>query len=344
MNNSNLIFFNYNNKSYLYSKAKNNLFRTSEIAEKYFTQSILGDEGDDEVKILQKELDDLNRERFSNQLNTEEIYVKVTNEDINIIIEELKVIDFKKNIKYLFVFEFDNIGSQIENFFDLNIFFKDKNLNFRFLFKENLNFHFHSLVIKKILEHKFEFMFYSDINSLTLFNEKSNVRGKLFIELRLNTIEDLNRINELEIPTNYFLMLKSYDGIVSQEIMRNLTFKFEKYILDQSYNVSNFMNIVRLLKYDFQDNRNKSFYSKDIKDNNKCNMCWAKKICHTTKLYDIYSESPFNSNLNDGNCDSIKSLVKKYFQCLIMFKNKHIKNILPKVFENNGYKIKLINP
>jgi len=342
--NTNYVFFHHNEKKYLYSRTKNSLFSSSEIAEKYFnkSQDFLDQ---NEVNLIDLEFENLTKENIDTGTNEIEIYIKISSVTIDSIINDLKNNIYNIDLNYFFIFEFDNNKPEIEKIFTLYSFLKNQNFRIKFLLKEKLNYIFDITTIKRIREIGLEFIFYTNCDSLINFLENYEIKGKIYIELRLDSEEDIVTFNNLYLPNNFFVMLSSTNKNISEKILLLLKEKLEKYLADQSYNISNYIDIIRILKYNFSNNKSKVFQFKNLVSvNNKCQDCWANKICHTTRLFEIYNKNPTVDFLSETNCNDIRKLIIKYFQIKLEFRKDFIQKLSPKIFEKNSFKIKLINP
>ena len=197
MNQSTITYFKYDQKGYIYSKKVNNLFQVSDLGMKSFSDPVpTHTKQDDELNVLQKELTDLST-----------IY------DINPTYKEVylagSMIDITHNLSSqmalcnnaLFILEFQEEISDLEQLFVIHEKIRVQNRSIRFLIKQDLKFQLSNNLIKKIIQSKIDFIYYSDFHDFSTFINTRNVIGKVYIDLKLNTIEELYKFEQMDVGT-----------------------------------------------------------------------------------------------------------------------------------------------
>lgn len=342
--NNGMVYFSYNSNGYVYSRETNNLFQVSDLAEEYFyNPSIIDNKQSEDISQLTNELEVLSK-KISKEIS-HEIYIA---NNLMTVVNENNLKQYCEN--QLIICEFSHEYDDIQKFLNHHDLLKKENPKLKFLIKTDINFRFDNDIVKQILEHGVDLMYFSNFLSFNSFIQQYHVRGRIYIELKLSSIKELEEFKQMILPKNIFIMLVSNDVNVSNKIINYIDNKLTEYINDQSVNISNIMNIVRLLKYNLGQKQNGSKKFLHIKNTNinntneKCISCWANKICHSSRLFSIYNESPNLTILNSNNCNHIRYLIISYFKLSISFKENIIKNRVPKYINSDKYKIKLINP
>lgn len=333
--NNNLLYFTYKDKGFLYSEPSNNILEVSENAKKYFETGII----DESNLILKEEIKSLN--------NLQKRYSRLPNyyffKNSNLIDVESKFNQEKESIDGIYVFELNN---QLEV---VNYLIKQPiSNNVKFVIKQNMNYIFDVETLKKITEQKIDLIYYSDVATFEKFVNTYSVSSKIFVELQFKTQRDFTDYIKIEVPSNIIVSFKILNSELSKSIFIFLENKIQNYLENRrEINVSKYLDIVRLLKLNFGEQNNKAFeFQIEGLANSEinCNSCWAKKICHQSKIYGIFKDSPFLTQQIQDNCDDIRTFLKKYLTLLMLFKEMKISEALPIFLERNGYKIKIINP
>lgn len=333
--NNNLLYFTYKDKGFVYSEPSNNIFEVSENAKKYFETGII----DESNLVLKEEIKSLT--------NIQKRYSRLANyyffKNINLIDVKNKFNQEKENIDGIYVFELNN------QFEVVNYLIKQPiSNNVKFVIKQNINYIFDDETLKKITEQKIDLIYYSDVATFEMFVDTYSISSKIFVELQFKTQQDFANYLKIDVPSNIIVSFKILNSELSKSIFIFLENKIQNYIENRrEINVSKYLDIVRLLKLNFGEHNNKAFefQIEGIANSEiNCNNCWAKKICHQSKIYSIFEDSTFLTQQKQDNCDEIRIFIKKYLALLMLFKEMKVSEVLPVFLEKNGYKIKIINP
>lgn len=333
-----LLYFNYRDKGFVYSEPLNNIFEASEKAQLFFESNI------GEVdEVLKSDLDVLLKSSENKISFLNEYYI------INPSIIDLEYIMKSQfeNVNSLFIIELDGGNEIVKEF--ISLFKKYNCINQKFLIKQNFKYIFEKDLINFFIENRIEFMYYCDIYTFKEISKSLIVNERIFVELRLESEEDFSIFLESRIPKNFVISFKTQiEKDFGKKILDFTQNKIKDFVEKREKNVSNYFNIVRLLKYNFGNKLEKGFNIKVTDDNfgelESCNKCWAKKICHQTQLYGVYSQSPILLQNENNKCDTIRSFTQEYIKNLLLFKEIKMKEMIPVSFVKEGFKIKLINP
>lgn len=333
-----LLYFKFRNKGFVYSEPLNNIFEASEKAQLSFESNF------EEVdEVLKMELDVLLKSSDNKIPFLKEYYIF---DPSYIILEDIMKSQFE-NINSLFILEFDGQNEIVKEFISL---IKKYNYNnFKFLIKQNFKYFFEKDLISSFVENRIEYMYYSDLGTFENISKSLVVNERVFVELRLESEKDFSKFLDINIPQNFIISFKIHnEKYFGKEVLDFILNKLKDFVEKKEKNLSNYFNIVRLLKFNFGNKTEKSFNLKVPNDSfeelESCNKCWAKKICHQTQLYGIYNQSPILLQNENDKCDAIRSFTEEYIKTLLLFKEIKMKEMIPVSFVKEGFKIKLINP
>lgn len=333
------MYFLHNNIGYIYIEKYNNIFQiTSDLA-----NSLVANEDFDGVENLLKEefLTIYSENIAKNSIPHEEYYFNNLTREY---IQQLKFsIDDSLKKKFI-IFELNNQTEIIEDV----LFFAEENNNIKILVKENVNNIFNKNTISDLLIKKINYQYYADIHSFENFISLSQNEERFFIELRISHEKDFQKFLELSVPKNIKISLRFENAILATEGFNFIKNKIEEYFRNDNINVSHYFDIVRILKFRFGEVFNIKHYNNITNPTNEntdnCNHCWAKKMCHSTGLYNFFDESPVLTQKSIEKCNSIRFFVKDFFKLLMLFKDIQTQSTFPISLEKKGYKIKIINP
>jgi hypothetical protein len=222
---------------------------------------------------------------------------------------------------------------------------KDKKV--KILIRENIENLFDESTISILLERKIDFQYYSNFESLEKFIS-SGFKERTFVELKIKSSEEFDKFLNLSIPKNIVISFhfENVDAALKGvELVKN---KIENYFSESNVNISNYFDIVRILKFNFGRYYNREYIYKNnevkLHDIGNCNTCWAKKICHQTRLFNFFDESPILTQTDNKKCDLLRNFAENFLKLLLLFKEVQNSKMNPILIEKEGYKIKLVNP
>jgi hypothetical protein len=332
-----LFYFTYRDKGFVYSESSNNILEVSQAVSDYFVNGQLANED----PVLKEELNFFTTLPDNYAYLPKEYYFKDPSQQL---IEEAILQVRSANQKAFFIIEHDG---PLETIGYIRSFSVVENNKIVLAVRQNIKYIHDSDLADSFVSLKIELGYYSDIESFEELIQSSDIKERIFVELRLKSRQEFLRYADLQVPRNFVVSFRMEDHNLRKDVLGFLGGKIENYFENRSSNISNYFDIVRLMRYNFGKQFNRIY---DFSNHNQqaeqiqCNHCWARKVCHQTRLFGLFSESPLMTQVNVENCNSIRGFSRDYLKALLLFKELKSKEMLPVFLEKSGFKLKLINP
>jgi hypothetical protein len=325
----------------MYSLEANALFKISEKAAFTLKDGRSSRQIEADLKYLKKKYG-----KNSDKNKIETIYIDAKN---NNQLNCDNYCNYLNNNSYLskrVVLEINHGNEFINNMFSFNDYLKTK--GYKLFVKENVE-HFHNIqkldCFEEIIDKKISFVFYSNINLLEKFIKSLKGKNpKILIELKIENENDLARLGKIKIPRSMNFIFSIKEKQVSNQIHKFFDYKLDT-ILHHKKGIYQIKNLLNLLKFPLGESIPDSeinYYPSEgdlISTAEKCNNCWAKKMCWTSSLYEMYSPHPSITSYNSESCNQIKNFVEKFLRINLELSESNS----PKLFVKDGILLKLIN-
>ena len=332
-----LLYFTYRGKGFIYSEPSNTILEVSEKVGTYFLSGLI----DNEDTFLKDELAFFTTQQDNYSYLPKEYLFNNPSRDL---IESTITRVQSSNQNSFFIIQLDGPLQTIDY---LQLFCETESHKIKYAVRQNIRYIFERELADSFMNHKIELAYYSDIDSFEKLVKSSKIKERIFIQVRLKSQRDFLKYTDLEVPQNFVVSFRVDNHDLKGEVFSLLANKIENYFKNRTHNISNYFDIVRLMRYNFGKQFNKIYNLGTDNSTDQvihCNNCWARKVCHQTRLFGIFSESPFITQQRVENCNSIRGFTEDYLKALLLFKDLKNKEMLPVFLEKSGFKLKLINP